>query len=109
MTAALLMSFFLFLHVSLLLASPKKSYPDLSPAGVSSYVLVMDMSNDGVYSMPEQSRVRSRAEFFVLADLTIKTFAFNQARDYLHAAGSCGFAFGDDRSAAPLLSMVSRK
>jgi hypothetical protein len=52
-------AFFLLLQASVLLAQPRPPYPNL-PSGISSYLLVVDMSNDSAYVATATSRSRHR-------------------------------------------------
>jgi hypothetical protein len=58
--AFVIASFFLVIQASLLLTSPHRSYPDISAPGLNSYVLVVEMANDGVSATADQNRLRNR-------------------------------------------------
>jgi hypothetical protein len=57
--ALLVAASFLLLQASVLVAQPRAPYPDM-PSGVSSYLLVADMSNQSAYTTTATSRSRHR-------------------------------------------------
>ncbi|MDR3321497.1 MAG: hypothetical protein LBS93_03535 [Synergistaceae bacterium] len=70
-SAMLVSSLFLFLPMSLLVAAPQRSYPDISPSDASAYILMMDIATDGAHALTPGSRTRGRAEFFLASGLTL--------------------------------------
>ncbi|MDR0648646.1 MAG: hypothetical protein LBF92_04870 [Synergistaceae bacterium] len=60
MSASFVAVFFILFHASVLLAQPRAPHSCM-PSGVSSYLLVADMSNDSVYTATATNRSRHRA------------------------------------------------
>jgi hypothetical protein len=57
----LMAAFFLILQTSMLLIPARAPYPAMSSSEVSSYLLMVDLSNDSVYAAVAQNRSRRSA------------------------------------------------